>query len=110
MTAAQWTKAHRTAPGLLCRAYTVAPKQDDRAGVYHKSGSNTPMPISRRSLIQTRRRFLAEGAAVAAGLSLDAPAQQTGQALPWYRRAYRWGQTNITEKDPVRYDIEWWRG
>lgn len=29
--------------------------------------------------------------------------------MPWYRRAYRWGQTNITEKDPERYDIEWWR-
>ena len=29
---------------------------------------------------------------------------------PWYRRAYLWGQTNITEKDPVRYDIDWWRG
>jgi hypothetical protein len=28
---------------------------------------------------------------------------------PWYRRTYRWGQTNITEKDPVRYDITWWR-
>jgi hypothetical protein len=29
--------------------------------------------------------------------------------VPWYRRAYRWGQTNITEKDPARYDIGWWR-
>lgn len=28
---------------------------------------------------------------------------------PWYRRAYRWGQTNITEIDPIRYDIAWWR-
>ncbi len=27
---------------------------------------------------------------------------------PWYRRA-RWGQTNITEIDPIRYDIDWWR-
>jgi Hypothetical glycosyl hydrolase 6 len=36
---------------------------------------------------------------------------QTGPAnAPWYRRCYRWGQTNITEKDPVRYDIGWWRG
>ncbi|NWG14336.1 MAG: beta-galactosidase [Acidobacteria bacterium] len=32
-----------------------------------------------------------------------------GQRIPWYRRALRWGQTNITEKDPVRYDIAWWR-
>lgn len=28
---------------------------------------------------------------------------------PWYRRAIRWGQTNITELDPTRYDIDWWR-
>jgi hypothetical protein len=42
--------------------------------------------------------------ALAASASL---AQTAG--LPWYRRAYRWGQTNITEKDPVRYDIGWWR-
>jgi hypothetical protein len=29
---------------------------------------------------------------------------------PWYRRTLRWGQTNLTEADPVRYDTEWWRG
>lgn len=29
--------------------------------------------------------------------------------LPWYRKTYRWGQTNITEIDPTRYDIDWWR-
>lgn len=28
---------------------------------------------------------------------------------PWYRRVTRWGQTNITEKDPITYDIAWWR-
>ena len=28
---------------------------------------------------------------------------------PWYRRARRWGQTNITEADVERYDIPWWR-
>jgi Hypothetical glycosyl hydrolase 6 len=27
----------------------------------------------------------------------------------WYRRTYRWGQTNITEIDPTRYDVDWWR-
>jgi len=41
---------------------------------------------------------------------LDARDQSAGTKLPWYRRAYLWGQTNITEKDPVRYDIDWWRG
>jgi hypothetical protein len=58
----------------------------------------------------TRRGFFLEGASLAAVLALDAPAQESGRPLPWYRRAYRWGQTNITEKDPVRYDIPWWRG
>jgi hypothetical protein len=29
--------------------------------------------------------------------------------IPWYRRTTRWGQTNITEKDPAHYDVVWWR-
>jgi hypothetical protein len=58
---------------------------------------------------KTRRGFLADSAALAAALAIDAPAQDHGRTLPWHRRAYRWGQTNITEKDPVRYDIPWWR-
>jgi hypothetical protein len=28
---------------------------------------------------------------------------------PWYRTALRWGQTNLTEIDPIRYDGAWWR-
>ncbi len=28
---------------------------------------------------------------------------------PWYRRVRRWGQTNLTERDPIRYDSDWWR-
>ena len=50
----------------------------------------------------TRRDFL-QSSGVAA---LSA---QSGAALPWYKRVARWGQTNITERDPVRYDIAWWR-
>jgi hypothetical protein len=34
--------------------------------------------------------------------------RQSGE-IPWYRRITRWGQTNITEKDPSHYDIPWWR-
>src|SRR4051812_507670 len=29
--------------------------------------------------------------------------------VPWYRQITRWGQVNITEKDPAQYDISWWR-
>lgn len=31
------------------------------------------------------------------------------QTVPWYRRTLRWGQTNLNELDPTRYDGEWWR-
>jgi hypothetical protein len=34
---------------------------------------------------------------------------QHASETPWYRRVTRWGQTNITEKDPAHYDISWWR-
>ena len=29
--------------------------------------------------------------------------------LPWFHTVTRWGQINITEKDPQQYDIPWWR-
>lgn len=35
--------------------------------------------------------------------------KESGEEIPWYRRVTRWGQTNITEKDPPGYDIGWWR-
>jgi hypothetical protein len=28
---------------------------------------------------------------------------------PWYRRTFRWGQTNLSEQDPATYDLEAWR-
>ena len=36
-------------------------------------------------------------------------AQQRPIAVPWYRRTLRWGQTNLTEVDPTRYDSAFWR-
>jgi hypothetical protein len=59
----------------------------------------------------TRRGFLVRnlGAAVALNSAAQAQAPNTSASAPWYLRTYRWGQTNITEKDPVRYDIGWWR-
>ncbi|HZL80220.1 MAG TPA: beta-galactosidase [Candidatus Limnocylindrales bacterium] len=73
---------------------------------------------------ETRRAFLKKSAAatvmlasvdfaaLAAGATKDVSASTKADAsgtLPWYRRALRWGQTNINELDPQRYDIAWWR-
>jgi hypothetical protein len=51
----------------------------------------------------TRRNFI-EMTAGATAASINAKARS-----PWYQTVLRWGQTNITERDPVRYDIPWWR-
>ena len=56
----------------------------------------------------TRRNFIQTSAAAASALAAEA--QSNAQSnTPWYRRVTRWGQTNIVERDPVRYDIPWWR-
>lgn len=66
-----------------------------------------------------RREFIKQSTAAAAFMA-GAPligAAAPGVAVnpnpnepqPWYRRITRWGQTNITEKDPATYDIAWWR-
>ncbi len=67
--------------------------------------------------LQTRRTFLKQTTAAIGVAATGLP--QLGRAAearnaqgntPWYGRALRWGQTNITEIDPERYDIPWWRG
>lgn len=63
-----------------------------------------------------RRTFLKTAGAATLGATARAAQPAAGAApsssapLPWYRRTLRWGQTNITEIDPPRYDIAWWRG
>jgi len=65
---------------------------------------------------ESRREFLRKAAVTPMAASLvgispgeaAAPPPQ-GSSLPWYRRTYRWGQTNINEQDPLHYDIQWWR-
>ena len=71
------------------------------------------------SFSETRRSFLkksvvAVGTIAATdiyGLSANEGVgyNSTDENTPWYRRVTRWGQTNITEKDPANYDIKWWR-
>jgi hypothetical protein len=69
--------------------------------------------------VESRRSFLKKtslAAIVVAGtdlfvLSANYPIGKSEEVrdVPWYRRITRWGQTNITEKDPANYDISWWR-
>ena len=70
------------------------------------------------NLNESRRSFLKKTAAASvllasADLTFGAinpfSKKETTAEIPWYRRVTRWGQTNITEKDPVHYDIAWWR-
>ena len=73
--------------------------------------------VKARHGLVTRRRFIRStigGAAAVTGApaivsALAMRGQSASTTVPWYRRAYLWGQTNITEKDPIRYDIDWWR-
>jgi len=60
--------------------------------------------MNRQSQAPWSRRDLLSGAA----FSLLAPAAPS--QAPWWRRTLRWGQTNISEEDPLHYDIDRWRG
>jgi hypothetical protein len=60
------------------------------------------------SFKQTRREFLQTSAIAASALAVNR-ASATGRPERWYERTLRWGQTNLTEIDPGRIDIDWWR-
>ena len=81
------------------------------------------MEINKRNIPNSRRDFLKQASTATislAGAGLFSPISKSVAATtvsephntetPWFRRITRWGQTNITEKDPIIYDIEWWRG
>jgi len=68
----------------------------------------------------SRRNFLKQSVLTAAAfavgdfVSIASPKvsgymQKEENAIPWYQKITRWGQINITEKDPPQYDIPWWR-
>jgi hypothetical protein len=59
--------------------------------------------------MNTTRRYFVELALAAAAPAIVEGQATSGKDQPWYLRTYRWGQTNITEKDPEQYDISWWR-
>ncbi len=64
----------------------------------------------------SRRDFLKGSAAVATGAltaswSSKAASDEVrvADSRPWHQRTLRWGQTNLTEMDPGRIDIDFWR-
>src|SRR3990170_1523591 len=65
--------------------------------------------------MNSRRSFLKQSATATAliatldPLSLSATTSRGNPSVPWYERITRWGQVNITEKDPESFDIDWWR-
>lgn len=87
------------------------------------------MPDFSENLPPTRRKFLGQLAgtlalsalprwsAAAPVSSEDTPSNprvadavaKSSEAVPWFRRARRWGQTNLTEVDPQNFDLAWWR-
>ena len=56
----------------------------------------------------SRRQFLVAGPCAPA-LAGQAAAPRTSAVIPWHKRTLRWGQTNITERDPEQYDVGFWR-
>jgi hypothetical protein len=70
-------------------------------------------------IMNDRRTFLKKTAAATITMSVfdfsvlaadhEKPGTKYGSEVPWYKKATRWGQTNITEIDPTRYDVAWWR-
>ena len=68
-----------------------------------------PPNPSRRQFIQT----VAGAAALALSdwrLAAQTDPAKPATQVPWFRRTLRWGQVNLTEIDPARFDTAWWRG
>lgn len=74
---------------------------------------------NKKSEDRSRRAFLKKAVAasvtfagagsISAGNNSQIKDSKLQNEIPWFRRITRWGQTNITEKDPITYDIGWWR-
>ena len=79
-------------------------------GKVNKKWLQLPVNESRRKFI---RQAAITGLALAGSdlisLSQASESTESEKTIPWYRKVKRWGQTNITEKDPKQYDIKWWR-
>lgn len=70
-----------------------------------------PVPDRRNFLKQSALTGLAFAARPLISLAPPKEAENiiAAEKEPWYKTVTRWGQINITEKDPPQYDISWWR-
>ncbi len=79
-----------------------------------QAAEDQPARLSRRVFLQQTAAVTAALAGVSAtAFAASGSSETTARGAtdtPWYRRALRWGQTNITERDPATYDLPWWRG
>lgn len=81
----------------------------------NKLSENHSSDNSRRSFLKkaSAATFTIAGSAIIPSTPSFSQSPVSGKAeeenIPWFRKITRWGQTNITEKDPIIYDIEWWR-
>src|SRR5687768_3716986 len=76
------------------------------------SADNSNAGDSRRTFLKKAAGAtvsLAGGTFLTPGSEAFFSGDQHAAEVPWFRRITRWGQTNITEKDPLNYDIDWWR-
>lgn len=77
------------------------------------------MEITLQNAYNSRRSFLKKTSIGSVMLASANPFMVTANGMfsneelkakvPWFRNITRWGQINITEIDPERYDIPWWR-
>ncbi len=73
-----------------------------------------PSPVNTRIKQPFTRRSFIVGGVLVPLVSVQSPRGsqvEPGNAsteLPWFRRTFLWGQTNINEADPPHYDLDWW--
>lgn len=85
-----------------------------KSSIPDSSFDNNSSNDSRRSFLKKAgaATFTLAGAKIFASSPSGNDAASKGkqaEEIPWFKKITRWGQTNITEKDPIIYDIGWWR-
>jgi len=74
--------------------------------------------IMKNNFHHSRRQFIRQSAIAGSLITSFDPASIALKSISdladnpeqsWFRTVTRWGQVNITEKDPQQYDISWWR-